>query len=157
MDCAPCRIALGITGIEGGFPHSEIRGSKVVRTSPRLIAAYHVLHRHSAPRHPPDTLIALDRSHYRCPSHASPSAERCAPARYPLAETTGRTRSKTSFASNTSGDGGQAASTAGCSNATNEIQTARSLMQSKYARRVDRICSLFTMSDICASNGQLNN
>ena len=72
--CARLTI-LGITGIEGGFPHSEIRGSKVVRTSPRLIAAYHVLHRLSAPRHPPDTLIALDRSHYRCPSHARPSAE----------------------------------------------------------------------------------
>ena len=60
-------VVLGITEIEGGFPHSEIRGSKVVRTSPRLIAAYHVLHRLSAPRHPPDTLKALDRSHYRCP------------------------------------------------------------------------------------------
>src|SRR5579862_2844540 len=58
---------LTITDIEGGFPHSEIRGSKVVRTSPRLIAAYHVLHRLSAPRHPPDTLKTLDRSHYRCP------------------------------------------------------------------------------------------
>ena len=58
---------LGITEIEGGFPHSEIRGSKVVRTSPRLIAAYHVLHRLLAPRHPPDTLKTLDRSHYRCP------------------------------------------------------------------------------------------
>ena len=57
----------GITEIEGGFPHSEIRGSKVVRTSPRLIAAYHVLHRLSAPRHPPNTLKALDRSHYRRP------------------------------------------------------------------------------------------
>ena len=60
-------VVFGITEIEGGFPHSEIRGSKVVRTSPRLIAAYHVLHRLSAPRHPPDTLKALDRSHYRCP------------------------------------------------------------------------------------------
>ena len=57
----------GITEIEGGFPHSEIRGSKVVRTSPRLIAAYHVLHRLSAPRHPPNTLKALDRSHYQRP------------------------------------------------------------------------------------------
>src|ERR1700683_758009 len=43
-----------------GFPHSEIPGSKPVRGSPRLIAAYHVLHRLSAPRHPPDTLLALD-------------------------------------------------------------------------------------------------
>ena len=58
---------LGVTDIEGGFPHSEIRGSKLVRSSPRLIAAYHVLHRLSAPRHPPNTLKALDRSHYRCP------------------------------------------------------------------------------------------
>jgi hypothetical protein len=63
-------VILGITEIEGGFPHSEIRGSKVVRTSPRLIAAYHVLHRLSAPRHPPDTLTTLDRSHYRYPPHA---------------------------------------------------------------------------------------
>ena len=58
---------LKFTDIEGGFPHSEILGSKLVRSSPRLIAAYHVLHRLLAPRHPPDTLIALDCSHYRCP------------------------------------------------------------------------------------------
>jgi hypothetical protein len=58
---------LGITEIEGGFPHSEIRGSKLIRSSPRLIAAYHVLHRLSAPRHPPNALKALDRSHDRCP------------------------------------------------------------------------------------------
>ena len=53
--------------LKGGFPHSEIRGSKFVRNSPRLIAAYHVLHRLSAPRHPPDALKALDCSHRRCP------------------------------------------------------------------------------------------
>ena len=29
----------------GGLSHSEIRGSKVICTYPRLIAAYHVLHR----------------------------------------------------------------------------------------------------------------
>ena len=58
---------IGIREVEGGFPHSEILGSKLVRSSPRLIAAYHVLHRLSAPRHPPDALIALDRSHDRCP------------------------------------------------------------------------------------------
>ena len=50
-----------------GFPHSEMSGSKLVRSSPDLIAAYHVLHRLSAPRHPPDTLKTLDRFHYRCP------------------------------------------------------------------------------------------
>jgi hypothetical protein len=66
--CAAQKRIFGITEIEGGFPHSEIRGSKVVRTSPRLIAAYHVLHRLSAPRHPPNTLKALDRSHYQRPT-----------------------------------------------------------------------------------------
>ena len=59
------------TVAEGGFPHSEILGSKLVRSSPRLIAAYHVLHRLSAPRHPPDALKALDRSHDRCPARAT--------------------------------------------------------------------------------------
>ena len=57
-----CKIPL-----EGGFPHSEIHGSKPVRSSPWLIAAYHVLHRLSAPRHPPNALMSLDHSHYRCP------------------------------------------------------------------------------------------
>ena len=54
--------------IEGGFPHSEICGSKVVRTSPQLIAAYHVFHRLLLPRHPPNALMALDHSHHRCSS-----------------------------------------------------------------------------------------
>jgi hypothetical protein len=44
-----------------GFPHSEIRGSKGARPSPRLIAACHVLHRLSVPRHPPNALKTLDR------------------------------------------------------------------------------------------------
>jgi hypothetical protein len=60
------RFATTIRKVEGGFPHSEIPGSKLVRSSPRLIAAYHVLHRLSAPRHPPNALKALDRSHDRC-------------------------------------------------------------------------------------------
>ena len=55
-----------------GFPHSEILGSKLVRSSPRLIAAYYVLHRLHAPRHPLDALKALDRSHYRCPQLSRP-------------------------------------------------------------------------------------
>src|SRR5215217_168403 len=59
--------ALTIQRVEGGFPHSEILGSKLVRSSPRLIAAYHVLHRLSAPRHPPDALTTLDYSHDQCP------------------------------------------------------------------------------------------
>ena len=47
------RIALG------GLPHSEIPGSKPVCGSPGLIAAYHVLHRRPAPRHPPCALSSL--------------------------------------------------------------------------------------------------
>ena len=50
----------------GGFPHSEILGSKLVRSSPRLIAAYHVFHRLYAPRHPPNALKTLDLSHFQC-------------------------------------------------------------------------------------------
>src|ERR1700683_183259 len=81
----------GITEIEGGFPHSEILGSKPVRGSPRLIAAYHVLHRLSAPRHPPDTLKTLDCSHYQrsslgsdpCPT-VNASILRCAGKRKAL-------------------------------------------------------------------------
>jgi hypothetical protein len=42
-----------------GFPHSEIRGSKPARGSPRLIAACYVLHRLSVPRHPPNALLRL--------------------------------------------------------------------------------------------------
>ena len=49
--------------VEGGFPHSEILGLTAVRTFPKLIAAYHVLLRLLPPRHPPDALKSLDRSH----------------------------------------------------------------------------------------------
>ena len=44
-----------------GLPHSEIPGSKPVCGSPRLIAAYRVLRRLSAPRHPPCTLSSLTK------------------------------------------------------------------------------------------------
>ena len=43
-----------------GFPHSEIFGSKCAGNSPKLIAACHVLHRLSVPRHPPNALLVLD-------------------------------------------------------------------------------------------------
>ena len=42
--------------LRGGLPHSEIPGSTIARISPGLIAACHVLHRLSVPRHPPDAL-----------------------------------------------------------------------------------------------------
>ena len=44
----------------GGFPHSEIHGSKLILSSPWLIAEYHVFHRLLLPRHPPNALLALD-------------------------------------------------------------------------------------------------
>ena len=40
-----------------GLSHSEIRGSRDICSYPRLIAAYHVLHRLHEPRHPPCALI----------------------------------------------------------------------------------------------------
>ena len=46
--------------MSGGFPHSEISGSKPIPGSPKLIAGYHVLHRLLLPRHPPNALLALD-------------------------------------------------------------------------------------------------
>ena len=42
-----------------GFPHSDIPGSKCICHFPRLIAAYHVLHRLLVPRHPPCALSSL--------------------------------------------------------------------------------------------------
>ena len=42
------------------FPHSEICGSKLICSSPQLIAACHVLHRLSMPRHSPYALLRLN-------------------------------------------------------------------------------------------------
>ena len=42
-----------------GLSHSEILGSMVICTYPRLFAAYHVLHRLQEPRHPPYALSYL--------------------------------------------------------------------------------------------------
>src|SRR6202000_788491 len=53
---------------KGGFPHSEIAGSKGARASPALIAACHVLLRLSTPRHPSEALmrlIVLSKAHAR--------------------------------------------------------------------------------------------
>ena len=57
------------------MPHSDIRGSKLVRSSPRLFAAYHVLHRLCMPRHPPNALTTLNRSHCQCSSSRCPHPE----------------------------------------------------------------------------------
>ena len=42
-----------------GFPHSDIRGSTLMCSSPRLFAAYHVLLRPPVPGHPPCALLRL--------------------------------------------------------------------------------------------------
>ena len=52
----------------GGLSHSEIRGSRDICSYPRLIAAYHVLHRLREPRHPPCALSYLSYR-IRLPSH----------------------------------------------------------------------------------------
>ena len=41
-----------------GFPHSDISGSWLICSSPKLFAAYHVFHRLLVPRHPPCALYA---------------------------------------------------------------------------------------------------
>ena len=49
-----------------GFPHSEICGSKLMCSSPQLIAACHVLRRLLMPRHSPCALSSLTFSDLRC-------------------------------------------------------------------------------------------
>ncbi len=53
-----------------GFPHSEISGSTPVCGFPKLIAACHVLHRLSLPRHPPCALssLTIELTHTQYPS-----------------------------------------------------------------------------------------
>ena len=46
----------------GGFPHSEISGSTDICSSPKLIAACHVLRRLLMPRHSPCALYSLTSS-----------------------------------------------------------------------------------------------
>ena len=41
------------------FPHSEISGSMLICSSPKLFAAYHVFHRLPVPRHSPCALVRL--------------------------------------------------------------------------------------------------
>src|SRR5438093_9106853 len=57
-----------------GFPHSDIPGSKTVCVSPRLIAAYHVLHRLLVPRHPPCALSSLTGCKYQGASTDCPAS-----------------------------------------------------------------------------------
>ena len=53
-----------------GFPHSDISGSKLICSSPKLFAAYHVLRRLLMPRHSPCALLCLTSSRHT--SYRSP-------------------------------------------------------------------------------------
>ena len=55
-----CSLLSSNNIVSGGLPHSEIHGSKLILSSPWLIAEYHVFHRLLLPRHPPNALFALD-------------------------------------------------------------------------------------------------
>ena len=48
-----------------GFPIQKSAGQRIVGSSPRLIAAVHVFHRLSSPRHPPDALSILAFLYYK--------------------------------------------------------------------------------------------
>ena len=54
------------------FPHSDTPGSMLACSSPRLIAACHVLHRRLVPRHPPCALLHLTSTNHwsRIKKHA---------------------------------------------------------------------------------------
>ncbi len=70
----------------GGFPHSEIPGSKPARGSPGLVATCYVLHRLSVPRHPPNALLALESRDF----HVQTSACRRIPQSQPVGPDTCR-------------------------------------------------------------------
>jgi len=70
-------------GKSGGFPHSDIHGSKPIPGSPWLNAGYHVLHRLLLPRHPPNALLALDPTQKEHGSLRSVCSTSPAPARTP--------------------------------------------------------------------------
>jgi hypothetical protein len=74
-----------ITGT--GFPHSEISGFTLARSYPELIAACHVLHRLSVPRHPPHALSSLaeniSRESPRLIASKLPRNRRLQPGRLP--------------------------------------------------------------------------
>ena len=81
----------------GGFPHSDIFGSLLAGSSPKLFAAYHVLHRPLAPRHPPCALVLLFNTSYktnsvqflRCKSFAGGLLDHAGPFPHPPVEMRG--------------------------------------------------------------------
>src|SRR4051812_44609688 len=67
-----------------GFPIRTSTDRSLIGSSPWLIAAIHVLHRHQAPRHPPLALCSLEITSKRCScllsnSQGAVGTRRCAP------------------------------------------------------------------------------
>ena len=54
-----CIYSMMAEVFSAGFPHSDIRGSLDMCSSPRLFAACHVFRRLPVPRHPPCALLCL--------------------------------------------------------------------------------------------------
>lgn len=71
----------------GGLPHSEISGSTPACGSPKLIAACHVLHRRSKPRHPPSALRSLTTENFSARQCSCQRATLTAPLRTGARET----------------------------------------------------------------------
>ena len=57
--------------LAGGFPHSDIFGSKNATVSPKLFAGCHVLHRLLSPRHSPGALNSLKNPYAQTPLSTS--------------------------------------------------------------------------------------
>ena len=81
--CPPVRLWIHLTvpsSSDGGFPHSDIHGSKPACGSPWLFAACHVLRRRMVPGHPPCALCSLIfsslilRPIVLCPSGLTPAS-----------------------------------------------------------------------------------
>jgi len=73
-----------------GLPHSDILGSKPVCGSPKLFAAYHVLHRLLAPRHSPHALSSLTIRNSKLTPIAGSRVRQLAGSNVPNREPAGR-------------------------------------------------------------------
>ena len=67
-----------------GFPHSDISGSMLICSSPKLFAAYHVLHRLLMPRHSPCALLRLTSRRNQHPFRFISAAGLLPPPKTPL-------------------------------------------------------------------------
>ena len=92
----PSRGKAKLEDRKGGFPHSEITGSKGASASPVLIAACHVLHRLSTPRHPSEALQRLIVSQQNSCLVYSARLERCRGTKPDFCQTMSSSRTETS-------------------------------------------------------------